>query len=110
MRSAKRSALIAAAVTAGLVQIHVASGANKTWNGGGVDNNWMTPLNWSGGVAPTASDVVVFDGFVRLNPVNDAGAGPTFGGITFAPTAGAFSLGGNSLTLGGDITDNTPVL
>jgi DNA-binding beta-propeller fold protein YncE len=31
------------------------------WDGGGVDNNWSTGLNWSTDVVPTASDAVLFD-------------------------------------------------
>jgi hypothetical protein len=33
-----------------------------TWNGNGADNNFSTPGNWVGGVAPVSGDNVVFDG------------------------------------------------
>ena len=110
MRSAKRRALIAAAATAGLVHLQLASAADRTWSGGASDNNWSSALNWLGGVAPAGGDVLNFDGFVRLSPNNDSAAGTTYGGLNFAASAGAFTLGGNSITLGGDINDNTPVL
>ena len=32
------------------------------WVGGGADNNWSTPENWSPAVKPSATDTVVFDG------------------------------------------------
>lgn len=32
------------------------------WIGGGVDNSWTTPENWSGGRVPAENDTVLFDG------------------------------------------------
>ncbi len=84
--------------------------ADRTWSGASDNNNWTTPLNWVGGVAPVANDSLIFNTFARLTPNNNFAAGTEFDGITFAPTAGAFTLGGNSITLGGNITDNTPIL
>ena len=34
--------------------------AVKTWDGGGTDNNWTTPANWVGDVAPVLNDDLVF--------------------------------------------------
>src|SRR5438874_2521957 len=87
-----------------------ASAATVTWDGAGADNNLSTPTNWLGGFAPAPHDALVFNGFARLSPVNDYSAGTAFDGIAFAPTAGAFALNGNQVTLHGDIADNTPVL
>jgi autotransporter-associated beta strand protein len=81
-----------------------------TWDGGGVNNNWTSALNWVGDNAPVANDSLVFDGFTRLTPNNDFLAGTAFDGLRFAVTAGAFALGGNQITLHGDIVDNTAVL
>src|SRR6185369_10327211 len=83
-----------------------AAAAPSTWNGQGGDNNWSTGLNWSGGMAPTAGSLLVFAGLTRLTPFNDLPAGTAVTGLTFAPTAGAFTLGGNGVTLAGDITDS----
>lgn len=63
--------------------------------------------NWNPNGNPVAGDNLTFGGSVRLNPNNNYGAGTNFGSITFAAGAGAFTLGGNSLTLGGAITNNS---
>ena len=73
--------------------------AIKTWNGGGGNNNWTTGANW-GGTAPVANDALVFAGSTRLTPYNDFAAGTSFNSITFASGAGAFTLGGNRVTIG----------
>ena len=71
-----------------------------TWTGGGGDNNWTTAGNW-GGAAPISPEALIFAGTTRLAPTNDFAALTQFNGITFDGTAGAFTLGGNSITLGG---------
>ncbi len=76
-----------------------------TWNGGGTDTNWMTAGNWD--TLPVALDNLVFDGTTQLTNNNNFAAGTQFNGITFNPTAGAFTLGGNAVQLGGDINDNS---
>ena len=82
----------------------------KTWSGGGNNNNWTTASNWVGGTAPAPNDLLVFDTFARLTPTNDYPGATQFNGITFGPSAGAFTLSGNSITLGGNFIDNTPLL
>src|SRR5215813_14530290 len=34
---------------------------NRTWDGGAADNNWSSPLNWSGDVIPGPGDIAIFD-------------------------------------------------
>ena len=82
-----------------------APAANRTWTGGGADNNWNTATNW-GGTAPVASDLLFFDGTTRLTNTNNIAANTAFNGITFNSTAGAFTLCGNALKLGGGVTNN----
>ena len=81
-------------------------GASKTWNGGGGDNNWNTGANW-GGSAPVANDILFFGGSTRLGPTNNITADTNFAGITFNSGAGAFTLSGNRITLGGNVTNST---
>lgn len=45
--------------------------ANIVWNGP-ADGNWSAGGNWVGGVAPTASDVAVFNNTVNTNSQVDA--------------------------------------
>jgi autotransporter-associated beta strand protein len=81
--------------------------ATLVWNGGGADDNWSTAGNWTG-VAFTAGDILQFGGSTRLSTVNNLAADTLVGGIDFtnntlASTA-AFTLSGNRITLGGNIT------
>ena len=80
--------------------------ALRVWDGGGGDNNWTTAANWNLDVAPIAGDDVQFDGIVRLTPNNDFTSDPSFASITFGAGAGAFVIGGNSITLAGNVTNN----
>lgn len=84
-----------------------AQAATLIWNGGGGDDNWSTAANWTG-VAFTAGDTLQFGGSTRLTPANNLAADSLVGGITFAndtfPTTSAFTLSGNRITLGGNIT------
>lgn len=79
----------------------------QTWDGGGGDANWTTGLNWVSNLAPVANDSLVFDGAVQVANTNDFAAGTQFNGLTFAPTAGVFVIGGNSINLGGNIVNNS---
>jgi len=82
-----------------------APGAVLTWNGGGTDNLWSTPANW-GGTAPNAGDSLFFGGTARLAASNDLTGDISFAGLTFNDGAGAFTLSGQRITLGGDVTNN----
>jgi hypothetical protein len=61
-------------------------------------------------VTPVAGDSLVFDGLNNLSPNNDLSAETNFSGITFNTSAGIFLIGGNAITLDGDITDNAASL
>jgi hypothetical protein len=56
-----RARLLAAAFAAALLG-SPAFGASVTWDGGGADENWSTPGNWSGDTVPGTGDSVVVDG------------------------------------------------
>ncbi len=82
-----------------------ASAADRTWNGGGGDDYWNTGANW-GGIAPVGGDALFFGGNTRLTPDNDILADTSFAGITFNNGADPFTLVGNQITLGGNVTNN----
>lgn len=82
------------------------SAADKTWDGGGGNDNWTTGANWDGDVAPVAGDNLIFAGTTRLTPNNDFPADTIFGAITFTNTAGAFVISGNRLDFSGTITND----
>lgn len=83
-----------------------AHAAVRTWTGGGADDNWSTVANWDTGV-PMANDSVAFTGSTRLTPNNDLPANRTILGVTFSAAAGAFTLTGNAIDLGGNVTNNS---
>ena len=85
------------------------------WNGG-TDALWATSENWDKGV-PGPADTAVFDGDANTATILDTVASPA--SVTFAATAGSFSVSGEgSLAVGAGITNlsenlqtfNVPVL
>jgi autotransporter-associated beta strand protein len=91
---------------AAMLASHSAMAADLTWSGGGIDANWLTAANWEG-VAPVANDSLFFAGSTQLGPVNNATSGTQFNGITFNSGAAAFTLSGNAINLGGNISNNS---
>ncbi len=69
----------------------------RTWDGAGGDNDWMTPGNWLGGVAPQPGDDLIFQGAVQTSTENNFPAGTNFHSITI--DGNGFTLAGNPVTL-----------
>ncbi len=98
----KRSQLFVKLLLFAFLSFTVSSGllaqSTYTWNGGGTDNNWTTAANW-GGTAPGSPQAFLnFGGSTRLAPSNNFSAGSAGFKIYFTAGAGAFTLGGNSIT------------
>jgi autotransporter-associated beta strand protein len=84
------------------------SGIVRTWDGGGANSSWSTAANWDGNTtAPAAGDSLVLDGAAGLTNLNDLATGRLITGITFKSSAGPFVISGNSITLGGNIQDQS---
>ncbi len=80
------------------------------WDGGGADDNWTTAANWTNDSGnPEDGDAVVFAGSTRLAPDNDL-LNLSLNSITFNDTAGAFTLGGNAISLSGGVTNDSSSL
>jgi autotransporter-associated beta strand protein len=79
----------------------------ETWDGDAGDNNWSDAANWVGDVAPGTGDNLIFAGLTRLTPVMDSAN--NISGLTFDPTAGAFTIGTTNriLTLNTGVTNNS---
>ena len=101
-RSASRLGLLLVLVL-GMAGLRLEA-ATVTWTGAGVDSNWSTGANW-GGVAPVTGDSLVFDGSTQLTPNNDLAIDTSFASVTFAATAGAFTIGGSRIVITGTITN-----
>lgn len=89
-----------------------AHGATFTWDGHGGSNpntTWSFAQNWNPNTAPGRTDGhdLVFATGNKLS--NDANGGDwTINSLTFANTAGAFTLGGGVLNIGsGGVTNNS---
>jgi autotransporter-associated beta strand protein len=95
--------MVVAACVAGMAGL--AEAADRVWTGGGALPNWSASENWSGGTPPSAGDRPVFSGTTGLTANNDFVWNLSFAGLLFAETAGAFTVGGNPIALGGDITN-----
>ncbi len=90
--------------TAGQVNL-VASGGPPMWTGGSAaTSNWSDSANW-GGTAIAPGNSLVFAGSVRLNNFNDTTPDTPYNSLAFAAGAGAFTLNGNSINLGGSIVN-----
>lgn len=100
--NATNSAVVGA-VTVSLTVV----GTTPVWNGGSSsDSYWSDATNWEGnGLTPNAP--LIFSGNARLNDTNDTAAGTVYSNIVFNPGSGAFVLNGNSIAMGGNITNNS---
>jgi len=114
LSSRKTSKLVACAVvavTAGLAVSEPTFGAARTWSGDNASGNWSlggVGGNWTGSAAPATSDTLTFDGSNHLTDnSNNLTADLSIGTITFASTAGSFTLAGNRITFGGNITNSS---
>ena len=110
-RSKRRVPLVCAVSIALFAAIAVppADAATVLWTGLGGNSNWSTVANWAGGGVgvggvPGTGDTPLFDGTGVTNN-NDLVAATTLLGLTFASTAGAFTLNGNSINSTGGIFD-----
>lgn len=76
-----------------------ASAAVKTWDGGGIDNNWNTPENWDLNTAPLTTDTVVFDGTTSSKSVT-INTAVTIAGITIDSDYGGVITQAATLAVG----------
>ena len=91
--------------TANVAELAAGAGFQMTtWAGGGADSNWQTAANWN--LLPVTGDSLVFSGTNRLSNTNNFPANTSFRDLTFGSGAGAFTLGGNAITLTKDISNN----
>jgi autotransporter-associated beta strand protein len=80
--------------------------ATRVWDGGSpLNSNWTTAANWVGDVAPVPGiDSLEFPSTAARKTNTNDFAGAAFLGIAF--TGSNYVLGGNPLTLGGNLTTN----
>ncbi|MBN1759908.1 MAG: autotransporter-associated beta strand repeat-containing protein [Chitinispirillaceae bacterium] len=89
---------------AGVVDLTVTTIAAKQWVGGGGNNLWSTPGNWSGSIVPTSADSVVFSSASYPCSLD---VDPTVRCLTFeAGYTQTFYLNGHKLTVNKDLAIN----
>jgi autotransporter-associated beta strand protein len=94
-------------ITANSGNLVVASSISKGfWYGGGADNNWSMAGNWDQNAVPIFPIGLTFVGPAGWLTNNNDLSSITAASITFDSAAGAFVLGGNDITLSGDIGFN----
>ena len=88
-------------------QVAVTINAAPLWTGSGANNNWSAGGNWT--ITPTAGQTVAFSGTTAQMTVNNDLASATYGGVSFGPAPGAYTLtGSNLMTMTGDIMNFSP--
>lgn len=92
------------AVVCALLTALTCMATNRTWTGSsGIDQNWMTPGNWTNGVAPSAGDNLIFQGVAsggNDTNHNNFPDGTVFGSISISTARGQdFAMGGNRVVL-----------
>jgi autotransporter-associated beta strand protein len=76
-----------------------------TWTGAGLTSNWSDPNNWSGNVAPSPGDILLFPAFAsQFTATNDFAAGTRFTAITLS--GGGYSISGNAICLATSLNDS----
>ncbi|MGZ6004601.1 MAG: hypothetical protein ACXWLH_00460 [Candidatus Saccharimonadales bacterium] len=85
--------------------------ASRTWNGSAGDHKLTTAGNWVGGVAPSASDDLIFPygaGVTDKSPVDDFADDTSFSSIVFSgvPAGGEldYNLSGNRMAISIGVT------
>ena len=86
-------------------QLNLVVAASPVWNGSGGDDNWTTGANWTPPVSGT--EILHFAGTTRTTPNNNFPAGTVFSDIVFDAGAAVFTVGGNSISMAGDIINNS---
>ncbi len=74
--------------------------AANVWDGGGTTDNWNDPLNWDNDLVPAFPVPLTFSTSSRLTPNNNI-SNAVVQQITIDVNAGAYTIGGNSITLSG---------
>jgi len=100
-----------------LASAQSAHAVNAAWNTDAATGDFGSP-NWTSGVTVPAAGgtyVVVsgdalFFGTSTTTTLNNDLSGATYNGLTFNSGASAFTIGGNSFTLNGNITNNSASL
>lgn len=80
----------------------------STWTGDGGNGNWTDAANWNPNGVPAAGANLIFGSSTELTV--DTEANRSLGTLTFSSGAGAYTIENNTLTLAGNLTNNSTSL
>ena len=92
-----------------------AFGATKTWDAGGIGNDWNTPANWNLNLLPSSGDDLVFPTGVAptRKSMNNSGAFNllklTFQDSGYTITGNSITLGSGGIAVAGNATVSLPI-
>jgi hypothetical protein len=90
------------AFTCSFFVVQTSYAATKTWTGGGADNNWDTPANWTPSGVPGPTYDALFSASNTKNCTIDAAANVKGFTIASGYTGTITQSSGNSVTIGND--------
>jgi autotransporter-associated beta strand protein len=105
-RSVRTVALLAALAAAAAAFPDSAAG-QVTWSGSPTSGAWNSGGNWAGGNAPNGTNQAIVFGNSTITTTTNTFATGTFAGISFLSGAPAYTLGGNAITLTGNVTNSS---
>jgi autotransporter-associated beta strand protein len=80
----------------------------KTWTGGGGNANWTTDANWADGVHPGLGAVITLAGSGGTTNNNLDPTSNYLSGLSFAASAGSFTVTGSAIWLQGSLSNLGP--
>jgi fibronectin-binding autotransporter adhesin len=89
-----------------MVDVTIQAANGWTGGSGGPAFNWSKGANWLSGLAPSGGSAILFAGTTGLTNSNDI-SGLNLPGFTFAASAGAFNITGNSIQLSGPVVNSS---
>jgi autotransporter-associated beta strand protein len=84
--------------------------AQVTWSSTPASGGWNSGGNWAGGNAPNGTTQAIVFGNSTITTTTNTFTSGTFSGISFLAGAPSYTLGGNRLTLTGNVTNSSTVL
>jgi len=87
-------------------ELGVPGATTYTWSPSAASGAWNTAANWVEGAVPVSPAILIFGASATATLTNDLPAGLQIARMTFNPDAAAYTIAGNAIALGNDITNN----
>lgn len=87
-------------------ELGVPGSTTANWSATALSGNWSTAANWDSAIVPVSPAILNFPSSDTAQLTNDL-TNLQVARITFKPGANAYTIGGNALTMGNDITNHS---